>query len=304
MRVLTYLFLITLFFSCQNDYFIQVENQDGVIPLNGTELYCKVVGEGEPIVIVHGGPGLGHSYFLPHMEGLAKEHTLIFYDQRASGKSSNDLDSSGINLNAFLTDIEAIRSHFKIGKMNLMGHSWGGLLAMQYAMQYPDSLKNLILSSSSPASSELRAKESEKLAERITEADKAERAKIISSEAFKQNNAKAYEQFFKWFFKKEFANEALANELDLAFPESFVQNNQLLQYLGADMGQYDLHEDLKNINTPTLVIYGDYESSAVAGQKIHKNLPNSEFVSLKNCGHFPFIEQPDAYFEAIENFLD
>lgn len=304
MRIFFAFFLLSLLYSCQNEPTVIVENQEGLISLNNTELYCKVVGEGEPLVVIHGGPGLSHDYFLPQMEGLAEDYTLIFYDQRVSGRSASDLDTTEVSLEKFLEDIEAIRRHFKLGKMNLMGHSWGGLLAIQYAKTYPDSLKHLILSNSTPASSELRASESAKLSERITEEDKAERAKIISTDAFKEGNARAYEKFFKWFYKKEFANEALADNLNLAFPTNFVQNNQLLQYLGKDMGQYDYHNDLKKINTPTLVIYGDYESGLEGGKLIHENLPNSEFVLIKNSGHFPFIEQPEAYFDAIDDFLD
>lgn len=307
MRIITSFSFILLFFACQNDVsknYTQINPGEELVSINGTELFCKVMGVGEPIVIIHGGPGLNHQYFLPHLETLAEDYTLVFYDQRASGRSSADLDSSGISLDLFLSDIEEIRKHFKIEKMNLLGHSWGGLLAMNYALKYPNSLNNLILSSSTPASSELRARESSKISERITREDRSERATIITSESFKAKNAQAYEQFFKWMFKKEFKNEALVSQLNLNFQMDYVENNKLLQNLAKDIGQYDFHEDLKKINTRTLVIYGDYETAVEAGKTIHEHLPNSEFVLLKDCGHFPFIEQPDGYSKAIEDFLD
>ncbi|RMG82626.1 MAG: prolyl aminopeptidase, partial [Bacteroidetes bacterium] len=77
-----------------------------------------------------------------------------------------------------------------------------------------------------------------------------------------------------------------------------------LQYLTKDFGQYDMHEGLKNIKAPTLILFGDHESTIEAGKKISEYIPDAKFVLLKNAGHFPFIEQPDAYFEAINDFLD
>src|SRR5688572_792263 len=77
---------------------IHSQDTEGLLPINGTELQVKTIGSGSPIIVVHGGPGLNYSYFLPQLADLSKKHRLIFFDQRASGKSSADLDSAQMTL--------------------------------------------------------------------------------------------------------------------------------------------------------------------------------------------------------------
>src|SRR6478609_303987 len=103
------------------------QDLEKLLKVNGTTLYVKVLGKGSPIIVVHGGPGLNHSYFLPHLNSLAATHQLIFYDQRACGKSSVDLDSTQMNLDWFVRDIEGIRKELKLGKVTILAHSWGGI---------------------------------------------------------------------------------------------------------------------------------------------------------------------------------
>ncbi len=116
----------------------QPPTEKGYKIINGVSLYYETIGDGTPIVVVHGGPGLDHSYLLPQMGELAKGYKLIFYDQRAMGKSSADFDTNLMTMNSFVEDLEGIRKAFGLEKMNLMGHSWGGLVSMFYAIRYPD----------------------------------------------------------------------------------------------------------------------------------------------------------------------
>ena len=108
----------------------KTQMQEEFVEVDGVRIFTKAIGSGEPILVIHGGPGLDHSYLLPQMEGLAKDHRLIFYDQRCSGRSQAGLDSNDVTLDAFLKDIDAVRAHYKIDRANVLGHSWGGLLAM------------------------------------------------------------------------------------------------------------------------------------------------------------------------------
>ena len=276
-----------------------------LLAINGTNLYVKTIGKGEPLLIIHGGPGLDHTYFLPQMEALAQNHELIFYDQRASGKSAADFDSTQISMDIFIEDIESLRQGFRLDQLNILGHSFGGILAMKYAIKYPDKVKKLILSNSSGASARFVKEAQKELMARITEEDKFEQDLIFNAQNFQQKRASAYQDLFRIFFRKEFFNRELASELTLTFPENFAKNSQTLSYLSKDMGaNYDFQEELKRITAPTLVIYGDYEILAEsAGKAIVNTIPDADFLLLKDCGHFPFIEQPSAYFSAITEFL-
>ncbi len=148
-RLILFLFF-TIFsnhFSTAGDNATSVSIEEGFTQINGTQLFYKIIGKGTPIVILHGGPGLDHSYLLPQMAELAKTHKLIFFDQRASGKSSVDSDTNSTTMKNLVEDVEGIRKAFKLGKMNLMGHSWGGLLAMFYAIRFPNNITTQSLES-------------------------------------------------------------------------------------------------------------------------------------------------------------
>ena len=284
--------------SCQKNKTFLVE--EGLREINGTLLYTKAMGEGEPILILHGGPGMDHTYFLPQIAELAETHKLIFFDQRVSGRSSLDVDSSAITMRHFIDDIEEIRKTFNLGKMNLMGHSWGGLLAMFYGITYPESLKSLMILNSTPASSELMAK----TLPTLTPEDSLQRLEILNSDAFKNRESAAFEKLLRIHFRGAFYDRSLADSLTLTFQPDFAETSVKLQNLFKDIASYDIHDDLSKINCPTLVVHGDHDDNPLEGsKKIHENIPDSKFVLLKNCGHFPFVEAPDEFFKTIRDFL-
>lgn len=278
--------------------------ENGYLNINNAEIFYKIMGSGEPILIIHGGPGLDHSYLLPHMEQLRDEYQLIFYDQRASGKSSYDVDTLTISIDGFMDDIEGIRTSLGFEKIIVLGHSWGGLLAMYYGIRHPENVKAMILVNAMSPDSKFRKKQEALLASRMTEQDSIDQAQILGSEALKKHEAGAYEDLFRLLFRREFFNKELADNLILTFPDDFYARSQILQYLGRDLAEYNIYDDLEYFPFPTLIIYGDYNllSNEVA-HKIDAHIPNSELVILKNCGHFPYIEQKDAFFTVIRSFL-
>ena len=101
-------FSLILFASCSEPK-PKFESLDGLQDVNGTSIYLQTFGRGEPLLVIHGGPGLSHDYMESHLMDLAKNHMLIFYDQRGCGESSKDLDSTNVSLNHFITDIDEIR---------------------------------------------------------------------------------------------------------------------------------------------------------------------------------------------------
>ena len=98
-----------------------------------TDLHTSTRGSGDPVIVIHGGPGLSTSYMEHLLDDIANDHQLIFYDQRNSGRSELDNDSSKMSLAGFLEDIDDVRKAYGHEKVHIMAHSWGGLLGMQYA---------------------------------------------------------------------------------------------------------------------------------------------------------------------------
>lgn len=279
--------------------------EEGTKQINGVTMYYKIIGTGEPIVVVHGGPGLDHSYFLPQMERLAKNYKLIFYDQRASGRSSAPKDSTGMTLAKFVEDLEGIRQAFGLEKMNLMAHSWGGLVAMHYALAHGDRLKSLLLINSVSANSADAEIADQNLKSRFTRQDSLERARIMQSLAFQKRETKALAEFFKVVFRPSFYDRKLASKLQLAFQPDYVKKSAMLYHLSRDVATYDLYPQLATLKTPTLILHGEADLLPVeAARKLNRTIKDSELVLLKYCGHFPFIEAPQDFVVNVKSFLN
>jgi proline iminopeptidase len=230
---------------------------------------------------------------------------LIFYDQRGCGQSTKELDSTTVSLDLFIEDIEALRKEFNIEKLNLLAHSWGGLLAMKYAIKYPENLSKLVLSSSVGASTEIDAMASEAMAQKFTEEDNAQRMAIFQSEAFKNREIGAIESLMKLGFKQQFHNSDLVDSLKLSLNADYMKTNQLLQYLGKDLSKYDFHSDLKTLTIPTLLIYGSEDVLLdFSGKKLYETIPNSSLQIINESGHFPFIEKPKKFEKLVKSFLE
>jgi proline iminopeptidase len=98
-------------------------------------------------MLLHGGPGASHDYFLPYLIPLARHHRLIFIDERGSGRSQTLEDTSGCTVENMVEDVEAVRQALGLGQIGLLGHSYGGVLAQAYALKYQKNLSGLILAS-------------------------------------------------------------------------------------------------------------------------------------------------------------
>lgn len=299
------LFFLIIFFMAVLVGCEKQSQSEGRIEVNGTELYYKTMGSGEPIVIVHGGPVLDHSYLVPHLKPLAENYQLIFYDQRLSGRSSAEVDSAEVTMQNFVDDIEGLRRELELGKINVLAHSWGGLLAMKYAIAYPGQVDRLVLSNPMPPSAALWQKEEIALSRRVTAADREARNKITATNAFRNREPAAIEEVMKLSFSRQFHDSSNINQLDLYIPGDYDKRSGKFGLLMPELQSYDLIPALQKLQIPTLVIYGsDEPADTLSGPLLNNTIPNSEFVTIRESGHFPFIEQPDAFMEAVRTFLN
>ena len=281
------------------------QNFEGIKRINGADLYIKAIGKGSPIIIIHGGPGLNYTYFLPQLTDLSKKHRLIFFDQRASGKSSADFDSSQISLNMMVDDIDAIRRNFGNKKISVLGHSWGGLLAMKYAIKYPQYLKTLILVSTvSPKAKEFETETNAVIKSRLTPGDSILRSEILKSESFKQGKGSAYQAILKLSFKPSFYEKRFLDSLNLKIDDNYSTKRKTLLMLSKDLNNYDFYESISTIKKPVLIIHGDFDAIPLAlPQKIQTSIPTSRLVVIQNAGHFPFIEKQKEFSHIVLDFL-
>jgi proline iminopeptidase len=297
--------LATVAISACGEPYGELPTEGALLPINGTELYVKRIGAGEPVVIVHGGPMLEHGYLLPHLRPLADNHELIFYDQRLSGRSAARVDSASVRIATFVDDIEEIRRSLGLQRIHLLGHSWGGLLAMHYALRYQQNLRSLVLLNSMSASSQIWREEERLLAQRLTVADSVERQAIRATEAFANQEPDAIAQLLRLSFRLQFADTSMVNELQFHVPEDYSDRSRQFGYMMVDLMGYDLHDALTAVTVPTLILYGLAEpATELSGAKLHATMPNSELVVIDDAGHFPFIEQPIGFTDAVKRFLN
>jgi proline iminopeptidase len=289
-----------LIFGCQPT----PPDEAGLLDINGTQLYYSATGTGEPLLIIHGGPVLDQSYLVNHFAPLAKDYRLIFYDQRASGRSASAVDSASMTIKMFVEDIEGIRKKLNLGKISVLGHSWGGFLAVRYAAAYPGEVERLILSNPMPPSTSVWQAEEQELAKRITRSDSLQRSQVLSSEAMKNNNVSAVNELMMLSFKTQFADTTLLNRLTINLPADYFTRSKVFRFLFPELMNYDLLPEVQKIDAPTLVIYGDYEPAAtLSGPLYEDNLTNGELAIISGSGHFPFIENPSEFFEQIRRFI-
>ncbi|MDR3774636.1 MAG: alpha/beta fold hydrolase, partial [Terracidiphilus sp.] len=129
--------------------------EDGFVDAHGVLIYYVSIGHGAPLMVVHGGPGADHTYFLPYLLPLARTHRLIFIDERGSGRSQRLQDTSLYTVENMVEDVEDVRQALNLGKISLLGHSYGGVLAQAYALKYQQNLSHLILNSTFPSTQQM-----------------------------------------------------------------------------------------------------------------------------------------------------
>ena len=127
---------------------------EGHLQVGPARLYCRVVGEGPPIVVLHGGPDFDHTYLLPELDRLADVCRLVYYDQRGRGRSAQGVDPEDVTIQSEVADLDGLLDALDHEPVAILGHSWGGALAMEYATRHPERVSHLILLNSAPASAE------------------------------------------------------------------------------------------------------------------------------------------------------
>lgn len=277
-------------------YLFAFLNGENYVSVENAQLFYRTKGQGKPLIVLHGGPGLTQDYLLPQLYKLAENNFVIFYDQRGCGRSSGEVTPSSINIETYVADLDAIRKAFHLEKISILGHSWGGFLAMNYAIAHPECVEKLILSNSMCASSDEYARFEHEYIKRM-----APFQKELEAEAPGFN-----ENVLRIIFRTYCYNPEKANLLNLDLSPNAATNAAKINEIFDQtlFRHYDLHEALRQLKVPTLVIHGDVDPVPPnTAEKIHQNIKDSKFVLMKNCGHFPYVEDPDVYFNHLESFL-
>jgi proline iminopeptidase len=273
-------------------------------------LFCRDVGSGHPIVVVHGGPDFDHAYLLPELDRLADSFRLVYYDQRGRGRSAEGVRPEDVTLASELDDLERVRSHFELESLAVLGHSWGGVLAMEYAIRHPDRVSQLLLLDTGPASADDWRSFREELARRRPADVDAMRA-IASTDAYARGDLEAEAAYYRIHFRITVRRpdhlELLAARLRSNFTEQGVvlarAIEQRLYEETSELADWDLFPALRRLDVPTLVLHGEDDFVPVEfAARIAEAVPGARLSVLPGCGHFTYLEAPEAVFEELSRF--
>jgi proline iminopeptidase len=292
--------------------------QEGYVDAHGVLIYYLAFGNGSPLVVVHGGPGAEHSYFLPYLLPLARTHRLIFIDERGSGRSQRLEDTSLYTVEAMVEDVEDVRTALHLGKISLLGHSYGGVLAQAYALKYQQNLTHLILNSTFPSTrqmNEVLAREKAQMPpEKLKRLDELEQAGLFGKgEPWERGRYPAEYATLAWgtgYFPFLYgARPDATYDPAGGAPTDW----ELYRAMWGSDGEFVIDGNLKSveyvdrlasIHVPTLVMAGDHdECDPSLSREMHDKIAGSELVILPNSGHMNFVDQPDLWQKTVEDFL-
>jgi len=296
---------VLIFFFSSIFNFSIAQEAEKVVDINGKKIFCKTIGAGEPIVIVHGGPGLAHDYLYEPFKQLCNNYKLIFYDQYGCGRSDEFKEGETVTMEMMVDDLEGIRKEFKLEKMNLVGQSWGALIALNYIFKYPERVKNLILLEPAPGSNEYIQNVQQTIMSRLSK-EEIDRLVNISQSPDLRTNPELFREFMNirmktYFFDLSNATKKNFNYFDSERIKKFFASSAIF---GPYLMNYNLYDRMKNINCPTLIIHGDYDVIPTeAIERMGREIKNAEVHVVKECGHFVHIEKPEFYFNTIRSFV-
>lgn len=278
---------------------------EGFTRFSSLPLYWREDGPADapPAVLLHGGPGAHHDYLYPQCLELAKSHRLFTYDQRGGGQSKTD-DRAPITWRTQVEDLAQIVPEFDLAPLTLIGYSWGALLALLYVLEATRNTAitaphQLVLISPAPITRAWRNDFERELAARqrsaVVEGMRAE----LNDSALRDRDYAAYRQrAFELSVAGYFANPARASSLT-----PFRVTGRVQQSIWESLGDFDLREALQGIQTRTLVVHGRQDPIPIASARAVAGALQAEMAELDECGHVPYVEQPDVLFARIRSFL-
>ena len=295
--VKTLFLFLTFLISC-----LTIAQEVHDIEHGNNTIHLTTYGSGEPILIINGGPGMHSEGFKPLAKIIAQTNMAIIYDQRGTGRSKIPLvDTSSITIDSMVADIEVIRNYLNLNSWIVLGHSFGGMLASYYTSRYPERVKGLILSSSGGIDMDLFSRIN--ITSRLTKLQQDSLSYWTSQ--VKDGDTTYFAKFQKGKFLAPAYLYDQSNVPVVAHRLTQV-NLKVNQLVFQDLRkiQFDCSEDLKKFKNPVLIIQGREDIvDELTAQKAHSVFQKSTLVLLEECVHYGWLDQPERYFESINNYL-
>ena len=269
--------------------------------INGNQVYYTTIGEGRPMLLMHGGSGLDHTYFRPWLDPLSDQVQLIYYDQLGQGRSTRPESYEGISMSTWADEADALRASLGFDRIILLGHSFGGFIAQEYALRHGDHLEGLILCDTAPVLDYqdviMANAQSRGTPEQVQAVIAGLSAPVADDASFQQLWTTILPLYFNHY------DPEIGKQMDEATQYSAQGFNQ---GMGVCLPTFNVLSRLNEIKVPTLVLAGKHDwitPPAQAAERLNAHLPNSKLVVFDQSGHFPFIEENDTFLTTVHDWL-
>jgi proline iminopeptidase len=276
------------------------------IPLEGFTVRVRESGEGEPILCLHGGPGMDSGYFFPDpsvwgpgLRTLAESHRVVTYDQRGCGGSGVPDVEQPLALSRHVDDVDRVRTALGLERPTILAHSFGSVLAILSALQNPDRLSRLVLIGGSPTRGFMAGYRAAVAAELPPE----DRKRLMEIQAGELDDEAMRERFrlaLPLYFHRQLSTAE--REALLATIQFSATVNRAVS---AGLESYDLSSALPHIRVPALVMYGTSDRVVQPEYQLEfrGKLLTARFVAFQESGHFPFLEEPEPFARVVDYFV-
>lgn len=280
---------------------------DDIINSGNSKLRFRTFGQGKPMLIINGGPGMNSDGFTMIAETIASKFNCktITYDQRGTGKSSLPaIDSKNITMDLMVQDIENLRKHLNIEKWTILGHSFGGVMATYYASKHPECIDQLIMSSSGGINMDFTTYVAKLQQANLTPTQRDslryyQRKQDNGDTSFETRKGRA--QYLAHAYVYDETKAPIIAERLLQF------NGEINSIVIQDLFKikYDCSKKFKGFDRPVLVLQGKNDIITVeTAEKVAQAFPNSKLVLMDRCRHYGWLDAPDVYFASLQNFLN
>lgn len=275
-----------------------------IVTCDGTRLRYRIAGDGPPLVVQPPGWGFGVAFYEQTYAPLEAHATVIYYDTRGSGGSERDVDPSTINVGQFVDDLDDLRAHLGLEQFALTGHSHGGYIALNYALAHPDRLTHLITVDAQIGVTEPGEDMQRTIPQLAEQPEYVDAIDAFAGAWDFTSDAELGERFHQILplYFHDVRNAASMRASVTASPPALAA----MLAANASDGDYLVRDRLEDIVTPTLVIVGrhDFICSPVQAEVLRAGIPNAQLHVFEHSGHFPWIEEPDAFFTTVRTFLN
>lgn len=290
---------------------MSLREQEGYVPVDGYRVWYRITGGGAahervPLMILHGGPGAPHDY-LENLEALASEtRRVVFYDQLGCGRSDHPDDPALCYVARFADELETIRGELGLERVHILGQSWGGMLAQEYALRQPAGLVSLVLANTT-SSIPLWVAEANRLRELLPP---EVNATLLRHEEAGTTDSQEYRDAVQVFYDRHVCRvrpypDYVRRAFDqIGFVYNYMNGPSEFHIVGV-IKDWDRTDRLSEIRVPTLILSGRYdESTPLLNETLHRGIAGSEWVVLENSSHLAHVEEPELYMQIVQNFLE